>query len=184
MSSLLHHNHSGIEYDYKTLNLEILMNKKLCSLSIAIVYLHTASIPKEKYINVIMNMKRTFHIIKRTLHIASKIKQSDAVDTNMITFHRVKVDDYYKVMSIRSPEDVYEGYDYLPDRFHKLISSSSIEGYAASIDKKLVAFQLVNLLDDGRTVLKQAGRVDKEYEGTGIYNALDSFTQQKYNLLG
>ncbi|CAC5362077.1 TUBE [Mytilus coruscus] len=40
------------------------------------------------------------------------------------------------------------------------------------------------ILDDGRTVLKQAGRVAKEYEVTGIYNALDSFTQQKYNLLG
>ncbi|XP_071177778.1 probable N-acetyltransferase 16 [Mytilus edulis] len=131
-----------------------------------------------------MNLKRTFHIIRRTLQIASKIKQYDAVDTKRITFQRVKVDDYYKVLSIRSPDDVYEGYDYLPDRFHKLISSSSIEGYAASIDNKLVAFQLVNLLDDGRTVLKQAGRVDKEYEGTGLYNALDSFTQQNYNLLG
>ncbi|VDI27801.1 Hypothetical predicted protein [Mytilus galloprovincialis] len=131
-----------------------------------------------------MNLKRTFHIIRRTLQIASKIKQYDAVDTKRITFQRVKVDDYYKVLSIRSPDDVYEGYDYLPDRFHKLISSSSIEGYAASIDNKLVAFQLVNLLDDGRTVLTQAGRVDKEYEGTGLYNALDSFTQHNYNLLG
>ncbi|XP_052074144.1 histidine N-acetyltransferase-like [Mytilus californianus] len=100
-----------------------------------------------------------------------------------MTFHRVKVEDYYKVLSIRSPKDVYEGYDYLPDRFHKLISSSSTEGYAASIDNKFVAFQIVNLLDDGRTVLKKAGRVAKEYEGTGIYNALDSFTQQQYNLL-
>ncbi|CAC5360280.1 unnamed protein product [Mytilus coruscus] len=87
-------------------------------------------------------------------------------------------------MSIRLPEDVYEGYDYLPDRFHKLISSSSTEGYAASIDNKFVAFQIVNLLDDGRTVLKKAGRVAKEYEGTGIYKVLDSFTQQKYSLLG
>lgn len=86
-----------------------------------------------------MNLKRTFHIIRRTLQIASKIKQYDAVDTKRITFQRVKVDDYYKVLSIRSPDDVYEGYDYLPDRFHKLISSSSIEGYAVSIDNKLVS---------------------------------------------
>lgn len=100
-----------------------------------------------------MNLKRTFHIIRRTLQIASKIKQYDAVDTKRITFQRVKVDDYYKVLSIRSPGDVYEGYDYLPDRFHKLISSSSIEGYAASIDNKLVS--PVNVLKKETYELKQ-----------------------------
>ncbi|XP_063399138.1 probable N-acetyltransferase 16 isoform X2 [Mytilus trossulus] len=105
------------------------------------------------------------------------MKDSMMTDSEQREVRRVTDADYDDVMSIRS--SVYDGYDYLPFQFKSLINHPDNEGYATILNGKFVAFCLVSKVDGGETMVTRAGRINKQFEGHGIYKALKSFIKQR-----
>ncbi|XP_052067363.1 histidine N-acetyltransferase-like [Mytilus californianus] len=97
-------------------------------------------------------------------------------DLDKTEVRRVSEADYDDVMSIRST--LYGGYDYLPFSYRSLMTHSHNEGYAAVINGKFVAFCFVSKVDGGETAVSRASRVNKQYEGFGVYKALTLFIEK------
>ncbi|XP_076114071.1 putative N-acetyltransferase 16 isoform X1 [Mytilus galloprovincialis] len=113
-----------------------------------------------------------FYFVSNSIELSThKQGMSDKAEVR-----RVSEADYDVVMSIRS--GVYGGYDYLPSMFKSLITQSHNKGYASIINGKFVAFCMVSKVDGGKTVVTRAGRVNKQYEGRGLYNALKLYLQK------
>ncbi|CAC5368773.1 unnamed protein product [Mytilus coruscus] len=98
-------------------------------------------------------------------------------DSDRREVRRVTEADYDDVMSIRS--SVYDGYDYLPFQFKSLINHPDNEGYATILNGQFVAFCIISKVDGGETMVTRAGRVNKQFEGHGIFKALTSFIKQR-----
>ncbi|CAC5368768.1 unnamed protein product [Mytilus coruscus] len=98
-------------------------------------------------------------------------------DLDKIEVRRVSEADYDDVMSIRSA--IYCGYDYLPFSYRSLITHSHNEGYAAVINGKFAAFCFVSKVDGGETAVSRASRVNKQYEGFGVYKALTLIIEKR-----
>ena len=64
--------------------------------------------------------------------------EKDAIDYDAIIIKKVTYDDYSDVLSLRKPDDVYGGYDYLPACYKYLITRPSNEGYAAVLNGPFV----------------------------------------------
>ncbi|CAC5374555.1 unnamed protein product [Mytilus coruscus] len=83
-------------------------------------------------------------------------------------FHRVTLDDYDKVMTIRNQEDVFDGRDRLPYQFHRIIGSTNTLAFAALLEDQFIAFSLAYVIDDGKTFVSKSSRVAKKHEGKGV----------------
>lgn len=94
-----------------------------------------------------------------------------------LTFRRVTHGDYDDVIAIR--RGIYFGMDYLVSRYHAMLDTH--DGYVALHGDKMVAFELVSLIDDGTTFLTRAARVHENYEGKGVYRKLSDYIHQIYS---
>lgn len=56
-----------------------------------------------------------------------------------VTFREVTMDDYEPVMQIRRPDEVYNGFDYLPDYYMLLLKTLHYKGYVAEIGGQIVS---------------------------------------------
>lgn len=56
-----------------------------------------------------------------------------------IGLRKLTENDYDDVMKIREAEDVYHGWDYLPDYYLTMINTSEITGYCACVNGKMVS---------------------------------------------
>ncbi|XP_069139321.1 histidine N-acetyltransferase-like [Argopecten irradians] len=96
---------------------------------------------------------------------------SIADDFAGLTFRTTTAEDYDDVISLR--RHLYGGTDKIPYRYYELLEHST--GFAGFINSTMVCFMFAAIIDDGKSVLIQAIRVRKEYEGKGAYSRLRAF---------
>ncbi|XP_060081233.1 uncharacterized protein LOC132560589 [Ylistrum balloti] len=115
-----------------------------------------AMLSRVTYSRVVAQLSRTFVISLRTLHGGDR--------KGCLRIRPTTADDYDGVVSIR--DDINRGFDYIPGTYHELLKYNT--GYGGFIDSNLVAFLFGAVIDDGRTIAMQSGRVKRGYEGQGI----------------
>lgn len=97
-----------------------------------------------------------------------------------IGLRKLTEDDYDSVMKIREAEDVYHGWDYLPDYYLTMINSSEITGYCACVNGKMICGVLAHVVDDRKTLVLRGARVSKEHVGMGIFRTLHKCIVDEY----
>ncbi|CAG2213434.1 unnamed protein product [Mytilus edulis] len=120
---------------------------------------------------------KTVFLVEKNIKNTYVMTDPVMIDSEQREVRRVNDADYDDVVSIRS--SVYDGYDYLPFQFKSLINHPDNEGYATIVNGQFVAFCMVSKVDGGETMVTRAGRINKQFEGHGIYKALKSFIKQR-----
>lgn len=66
--------------------------------------------------------------------------------TSSFEVHKVTINDYDKVLSIRDGDDIYGGTDNIPNSFHAIMSSPENEGFSAVIKGQFVSILFMIVL--------------------------------------
>ena len=78
--------------------------------------------------------------------------------------------DYDKILKLS--EGIYNGYDYVPARYHKWMAMKNMHVMLAFSDDKLVSLVAGAVIDEGKTIVTRAGRTLPELRGQGINKLL------------
>ncbi|XP_072115570.1 histidine N-acetyltransferase [Mobula birostris] len=90
-----------------------------------------------------------------------------------LEFCLAQVDDFEQVMSIST--DIYNGLDYLPDRYHGWLKDPSRRVILAKKEGKVVALLSVNVVDNGQTAIMEGLRVAPSERGKGIAGVIQQY---------
>ncbi|KAJ8254830.1 hypothetical protein GJAV_G00197810 [Gymnothorax javanicus] len=97
-------------------------------------------------------------------------------ESDGFTFWLARSEDYDDVIGIS--ENIYDGYDYLPHRYHSWMTEPDRVVILAKKEGKLMALESGLLLDGGRTVLIEGLRVCPSERGKGIAGVIQRFVDQ------
>ncbi|XP_048579781.1 histidine N-acetyltransferase [Nematostella vectensis] len=90
--------------------------------------------------------------------------------------------DYKQVVEMS--KGIYEGFDYLPKCYHVWLRQPSRHMFVAVDGEQIVGLTSAWLIDNEKTLLSQAGRVNPDYRGQGVYKKLlkekCKFVKEKY----
>ncbi|XP_033748395.1 histidine N-acetyltransferase-like [Pecten maximus] len=87
---------------------------------------------------------------------------------------KTTAEDYDDVISVR--ENVYNGLDYIPSRYHKFLEFST--GFGGFIDNTMVSFMFATVINDGQSILTHSMRIRKEYERQGLATKTRNYCMQ------
>ncbi|XP_059831110.1 histidine N-acetyltransferase [Hypanus sabinus] len=90
-----------------------------------------------------------------------------------LEFCLAQVDDFEQVMSISV--NIYNGLDYLPDRYHRWLKDPYRRVILAKKEGKVVALVSVSVVDDGHTALVEGLRVAPSERGQGIAGRIQRY---------
>ncbi|XP_069121110.1 histidine N-acetyltransferase-like [Argopecten irradians] len=93
---------------------------------------------------------------------------------DVIECRKVTLDDYDEVINIR--KDVYDGLDYLPALYRTMMTNHI--GYVLTLNKKIIAFESISVIDDGESIVGRALRISKAYEGRGLVHQMEDFIRK------
>ncbi|EDO43641.1 predicted protein, partial [Nematostella vectensis] len=90
--------------------------------------------------------------------------------------------DYMQV--VKMSKGIYEGFDYLPQCYHVWLRQPNRHVFVAVAGEQIIGLTSAWLIDNGKTLLSQAGRVNPDYRGQGVYRKLEKekckFVKEKY----
>jgi len=83
-----------------------------------------------------------------------------------LTFRVAQPGDHSDV--VKMSEGIYSGNDYLPLKFHQWLQRENLTVLLGYSDDKLVGLQACFVVDEGRTYIRRAGRIQPELRGQGL----------------
>uniref|UniRef100_A0A0B7A0F0 N-acetyltransferase domain-containing protein n=2 Tax=Arion vulgaris TaxID=1028688 RepID=A0A0B7A0F0_9EUPU len=102
-----------------------------------------------------------------------------------VIIRKARPEDYDDLMEMG---DVYGGKDYLICHYHSYFDDPAIYPLVAEIDGKAVGYYMNHIIDNGRTLIKRAGRVHPKYRGKGTFHllseALDKYRKEFFPGVG
>ncbi|KAL9958112.1 hypothetical protein ACROYT_G035083, partial [Oculina patagonica] len=87
-----------------------------------------------------------------------------------LTIRLATPNDFDEILKLS--EGMYEGDDYLPFRYHAWMKMDKMDVMLAYFGEKLVGLAACSIVDDGRTVIRRAGRTLPEFRGRGVSKSL------------
>ncbi|KAJ8254829.1 hypothetical protein GJAV_G00197800 [Gymnothorax javanicus] len=102
--------------------------------------------------------------------------QGSIGESDGFTFWLARPEDYDDVMGISG--NIYDGYDYLPHRYHSWMTEPDRVVILAKKEGKLMALESGLVLDGGHTVLVEGLRVCPSERGKGIAGVIQRFVDQ------
>lgn len=87
-----------------------------------------------------------------------------------VTFRLAQARDFDEVVKLS--DGVYNGYDYLPFKFHKWLEMENVAIMLAHTQEQLVGLVAGFIVDDGKTVVHRASRILPERRGQGLLREL------------
>ncbi|KAL9958110.1 hypothetical protein ACROYT_G035081 [Oculina patagonica] len=87
-----------------------------------------------------------------------------------LTIRLARPNDFDEILKLS--EGIYEGHDYLPFRYHAWMKMDKMDVILAYFGEKLVGLAACSIVDDGRTVIRRAGRILPEFRGRGVSKSL------------
>ncbi|KAI4886533.1 hypothetical protein NFI96_026385 [Prochilodus magdalenae] len=97
-------------------------------------------------------------------------------ESDGLTFWLAKPQDYDEVMAIS--EDIYDGNDYLPHRYHIWLTELDRVTIIARRDGRLVALESGLVVDGGQTVVLEGLRVCPNERGRGVAGVIQRVTDR------
>ncbi|XP_077084388.1 N-acetyltransferase 16, like isoform X1 [Siphateles boraxobius] len=94
-------------------------------------------------------------------------------ESDGLIFCLARPEDYDDVMAIS--QDIYDGNDYLPHRYHSWMSEPGRVVIIARRDRKLVALESGLVVDGGETVIVEGLRVCPNERGCGLAGVIQTF---------
>lgn len=76
---------------------------------------------------------------------------------------------------LKLSERIQDEFDYLPYRFHKWLKEPNRITVVAEMERQLVGNMGFSIVDGGKSVVIEAGRVDPRYRGRGILASIRNF---------
>ena len=93
-----------------------------------------------------------------------------------LTFRLAQSGDFNAV--VRLSEGIYDGHDYLPFKFHKWLQRDDLAVLLAYSGDKLVGLTACFVVDEGRTFIRRAERIQAELRGQGLARQLREFARK------
>ena len=90
-----------------------------------------------------------------------------------LTFRLAQFGDFDAVVKLS--EGIYDGYDYLPLKFHKWLQRDNLAVLLAYSGEKLVGLTACFVVDEERTFIRRAERILAELRGQGLVRQLREF---------
>ncbi|KAL9958121.1 hypothetical protein ACROYT_G035092 [Oculina patagonica] len=87
-----------------------------------------------------------------------------------LTIRLARPSDFDEILKLS--EGIYDGHDYLPFRYHAWMKMDKMDVMLAYFGEKLVGLAACSIVDDGRTVIRRAGRILPEFRGRGVSRSL------------
>ena len=93
-----------------------------------------------------------------------------------LTFRLAQPGDFDAVVKLS--EGIYDGHDYLPFKFHKWLQRDNLAVLLAYSGDKLVGLQACFVVDEGRTLIRRAERIQTKLRGQGLARQLRKFARK------
>ena len=78
--------------------------------------------------------------------------------------------DYEAVVELS--QGIYDGLDYLPIVFHKLLTEPNRVLFVAELEEKIIGTEFIFVVDEGETAIEGAWRIHPKYRGRGLGSQL------------
>ncbi|EDO43639.1 predicted protein, partial [Nematostella vectensis] len=96
---------------------------------------------------------------------------------------RLALESDYKLV-VEMSKGIYGELDYLPKCYHVWLRQPNRHMFVAVDGEQIVGLTSAWLIDNEKTLLSQAGRVNPDYRGQGVYRKLEKekckFVKEKY----
>ena len=81
--------------------------------------------------------------------------------------------DYEAVVDVS--QGIYDGLDYLPVVFHKLLTQPNRVLFVAELEGKIIGTEFIFVVDEGETAIERAWRIHPKYRGRGLGSQMARF---------
>ena len=93
-----------------------------------------------------------------------------------LTFSLAQTDDYQEIVKLS--EGIYDGHDYLPLQFSDWLQRENLRIVLAYSGSQLVGLLAYYIVDEGRTLIPRAGRIQPNFRGQGLIRPLREFMEK------